>query len=600
MSIEKLFAFGKKPNIMLIITDQERALSTWPKEDRDKIAPKLKAMQRLQANGLSFEHAHTAASMCSPSRATFQTSQYPIVTACTQTGASMLPSPVTFPNIATVLTAAGYDCFWIGKWHLLWPNEPNDLYPATATSTSLAPWGYLPYEAGGDTFAWDPPDAGITLDGTYLGGGTKENGATNQNDQRYVLDARNFLANAPTNKPWCLVVSLVNPHDSHLGYLGTAHEYYRKSDYKSLGIELPRTVNQKSSTMPRGQSYYSWESRKGTGAQKRHFADFYAYLLEHVDHQVGRILDAMTKELLDETLIIRFSDHGEMGLAHGLVEKFVNAYSQCVRVPLVFSNRKAWPIGETTQALASTVDLVPTLAKLLKAHPGKNSQGEKLPPWSFVGADLTPVLYDPTAEVQSFVHFTYDDESDPKYPSVIRAIRSREWAYAVYMHAVSSATSGYRDADWEMYDLRSDAEERVNLAGKGMAAQEVIDGLLQIEMILKNTAPAWYEGYWPPRKSRNSIGGPPPSGGSTGSAIASLPGMTDRHLDALAGIGVHNIADLLARTATSAHREALVKLAKVKQREIDGWIAGALQLLEHRPAKKAARRAKSSRSRATA
>lgn len=566
MSIEQLFAQGNKPNIMLIITDQERALSEWPGKYRSTLGAKLAAMNRLAANGLSFEQAFTAACMCSPSRATFQTSQYPIVTGCTLTGESALPSPAVRANMASVLSAAGYRCYWIGKWHLLWPNEPG------MKNSDLSPWGWQVYEASSNVCAWDPPDAGITLDDTYLGGGTKGNKATNRNDQRYVTDAITFLTSAPP-EPWCLVVSLVNPHDVHLGYEGLAHNFYQRSAYQGLNVPLPHTVFQDVSKMPRGQSYSTWKKQSaGTGAQRRHFGDFYAHLVEYVDSQIGAILDAMTSSQIDSTLIVRFSDHGEMGLAHNLVEKFVNAYGQCLHVPLVFSNPVAWPSPATTQSLASTVDLVPTFASLLNVQ---NVQ------WSFVGTDLSPVLEDPTQEVQSFVHYTYDDEGDASVPSVIRAIRSQQWAYAVYLDSVTSLTSGYSDADWEMYDLVNDPEERVNLAGRNMPEQDMLDVLLQVQMILKNTAPLWYELNWPPQKTSSSIGGPPVSvGGGAVPPIAKLPGITGRQVGALSYAGVRSIAALLARTRTPVGRESLASLAKLNPKQLERWIEGITERLQ--------------------
>lgn len=314
--------------------------------------------------------------------------------------------------------------------------------------------------------------------------------------------------------------------------------------------------------------------------------------MEYVDGQIGSLLEAMSSSQVDSTLIVRFSDHGEMGLAHNLVEKFVNAYGQCVHVPLVFSNPVAWPSAATTRSLASTVDLVPTFASLL------NVQNDQ---WSFVGTDPTPVLDDPTQEVQSFVHFTYDDEGYTNLPSVIRAVRSQEWAYAVYLDSVTSQSSGYSDADWEMYDLVNDPEERVNLAGKGLLQQDILDWMLQVEMILKNTAPAWYDTNWPPQKTANSIGGPP-TFDSAGAArpIGKLPDIDRRQVEALSYAGVRSISALLARTGSPSGRAKLASLAKLDPRQLDKWIEGITKLLRSPPLNRVKSRPKASRQRAPA
>ena len=577
MSIEQLFANGNKPNILIIITDQERALSEWPESYRTTLGGKLAAMNRLMANGLAFNHAYTAASMCSPSRAAFQTSQYPFNLNCTKTGQAVLPLPDgTNANLASVLLAAGYTTYWIGKWHLLGSNEPG------SGSGDLLPWGYQAYgppgPPGGNELAWDPPDAGLTLSSASLGGGTIGKKQNNRNDQRYLANAIEFLTGPPA-EPWCLVVSLVNPHDVHLGYQGVAHKFYKRSAYEKQGVPLPHTVYQDIDTMPRGQSDYTWKGKKGTGAQRRHFGDFYSYLVQYVDGQIGSILDALSPTQIDNTLIIRFADHGEMGLAHGLVEKFVNAYSQCVHIPLVFSNPVAWPSATVTDALASSVDLVPTLANLLNVS---NST------WQFVGTSLMPVLLDPTMSVQEFVHFTYDDWGKAGDPCVIRGIRSQQWAYAVYLDSVASETSGFSDADWEMYDLTKDPEERVNLAGQGLNEQIVLDWCLQVAMITKGTAPKWYGTFpgknWPPQKTSASIGGPPPTWSQRAARpLAKLPGITKAQVEALRYVGVRDTAALLARAASAPGRQALANLASASPRQIDNWVKDTKRLLQQRP-----------------
>ena len=65
---------------------------------------------------------------------------------------------------------------------------------------------------------------------------------------------------------------------------------------------------------------------------------------------------------------MRCSDHGEMGLSHGgLRQKMFNAYEETIRVPLVFSNPLLFPRARETDALASLVDVLPTMLALAGA-----------------------------------------------------------------------------------------------------------------------------------------------------------------------------------------------------------------------------------------
>ncbi len=563
MSISTLFADGNKPNILMIITDQERSIAEWPASYQTTLADMLPAMQKLAANGLSFDNFYTAACMCSPSRSAFLTSQYPIVTGCTTTGASVLPAPTDFPNLATVLSKAGYGCYWIGKWHLL-ANEPGD------GADDLAQWGFQSYQAGPNTLAWDYPDAGITLNNTRLGGGPQGTALNNGNDLRYVADAQAFLQ-TPPQEPWFLVVSLVNPHDVHLGYLAEDGSYYDQSAYQDYAVPLPGDVDENPADMPRGQAYTSWKAFAAPTASQQDFANFYAYLTQYIDGQIDSILTGMSDTLIQDTLIIRFADHGEMGLSHGLVEKFVNAYGECVHVPLIFSNPVAYPAAQSTAALASSVDLAPTLAALLGV-------GGDFP--DFVGTDLSPVLNDPTQSVQDYVHFTYDDLSGTG-PSVIRGIRTAEWAYSVYLVGVENQPGAYADADWEMYDLTADPTEDQNIAGQGLSEQATLDQALQDQMQQKGTAPAWYPTHWPPQATANSRGGPPPGDAvQIRYPVDRIPGIDPAQARDLIYVGVPDTAALVARTATPAGRQTLASLVPVGASMLESWIgkAGLLQI----------------------
>ena len=66
--------------------------------------------------------------------------------------------------------------------------------------------------------------------------------------------------------------------------------------------------------------------------------------------------------------MIRTSDHGEMGLAHGgMRQKNFNVYEESLRVPLVYSNPRLWRKPETSQVMVSHVDFLPTMASLVSA-----------------------------------------------------------------------------------------------------------------------------------------------------------------------------------------------------------------------------------------
>ncbi len=96
------------------------------------------------------------------------------------------------------------------------------------------------------------------------------------------------------------------------------------------------------------------------------YVNFYAYLHRVIDEKIGRVLGALGDagdpgSLRSRTVVVRVSDHGEMGLSHGgLRQKAFNAYEETIRVPIVVSNPQLFPEPAETDAFAGLVDVVPT------------------------------------------------------------------------------------------------------------------------------------------------------------------------------------------------------------------------------------------------
>jgi choline-sulfatase len=109
----------RAPNIIVLMTDQERHHMHWPKGWAEANLPGL---QRLKRHGLYFQRAYTAVTQCSPARALIQTGRFAPVNRVTQTlNWPGLVHQDRQPNIASLLKEkAGYEVVWKGKWHLAW------------------------------------------------------------------------------------------------------------------------------------------------------------------------------------------------------------------------------------------------------------------------------------------------------------------------------------------------------------------------------------------------------------------------------------------------------------------------------------------------
>jgi choline-sulfatase len=271
---------------------------------------------------------------------------------------------------------------------------------------------------------------------------------------------------AAQSQPFFMVVSLVNPHDV-LFY----PKNYAKDGYDDTWlqgeIEPPATAHEDLSTKPTVQEeflrIFNLSGPIPTPQMKRNYLNFYGNLMKSSDAYLVKILNTLTSTgLLDDTLVIATADHGEMGTTHGgMRQKNFNFYEEAIRVPLVYSNPRLFKKAQTTEALVSHVDFLPTLASLVGAPADARSN------WQGVDYSDQILSRSPKAP-QDYTVFTYDDFQSgqskgpyPRPPNHVVSIREQRYKLARYYDA-----DGNVPAQWEMYDLKTDPLERTNLAFK--------------------------------------------------------------------------------------------------------------------------------------
>lgn len=496
----------RPPNLILLITDQQRAPQHWPDDPGwlERLAP---ADAELRRTGMSFTNAFIATAMCSPSRTSLFTGLYPSrhgVT-LTMTNSDLFPDPRNVPDVlrtawrlfvsgeaprgrlakafargalrlgprsgnepelapgiptlATLLRARGYHVAFKGKWHLTKPVNRRDWTAADAERIERD-FGFS---------GWEPPDAGGDAKPETFGGGSA--GTSREGwDEDYTRQAERWLAQPHLPEPFCLVVSLVNPHD----VLGFPSSYvrggYTREEFADISVPLPPTLDEDlrrkptvQALMKLGQTSYLGSVRGRENQQG--YVDFYAHLQRLVDRKLARVLAALgdpsdPESLRSRSVIVRTSDHGELAMSHGgLRQKMFNAYEEALRVPFVVSSPRLFPEPRESGALVSLVDVVPTMLGLA----GEPADGAALD-----GRDLSPVLRGESDSVRDAVLFTYDDhqagtafQDAPGQPNRIRCVRDLRWKYALYLDP-----SGGVAPEYELYDLEADPHEADNLADK--------------------------------------------------------------------------------------------------------------------------------------
>jgi choline-sulfatase len=471
----------KKPNIIVIMTDQERYAMHWPDGWAEK---NLVSSNRLREHGLTFHRAYTAACECTPSRAVLTSSEhYPVNKVPRTPPTKGLPSDKELMDIGSLLkNHAGYDVVWKGKWHLSLPLDGG--YNWTEKDIANVQDKYALY-------GWTPPDAGNAIqeienntggksfdglttlgggfannDGRYVNGYNKEDSKETAGWGKGILDYLKSVAaiDADKRKPFCLFISLVNPHDIWVYPNSWAAAGYKKEDFTKMGIDLPPNNVDDLTTKPSiqlkaRQAYNAKAPLKDSTAEKE-YVNFYAYLNKKVDKHIETILDSLDLlGLTEDTIIIRTADHGELGLSHGMREKAYTVYEEMIHIPFIVSNPKMYPAPQTTDSIYCHLDLLPTIAELVDV-PDFHKYGK--------GTSIVPILKDPKASVQDSILFTYDDVfflpiDTPG--SHIRAIREGDWTYAVYYSEDGS------HFEYEMYNLKKDPGQLHNLLYKDVSPE---------------------------------------------------------------------------------------------------------------------------------
>jgi arylsulfatase A-like enzyme len=338
-----------KPNILFIVSDDQGAGDLGCLGAKDLATPNLDA---LAARGLLFTNFYSNAPVCSPSRASLLTGQYPARAGVR----SILPlgNKVTglfrdSPTLAEILSKHGYNTFWCGKWHL-------------GSAPGSRPWergfqhtfGFLAgcVDNYSHFFYWGKANPSHDL---WQGGQEVWRNGEYTADLITAQTVEEIRANG--GKPFFGYVAYNAPH---------------------YPLNAPQKYMDRFKDLP----------------QERHWM---AAMIASVDDGVGQIVDELKKQgALDNTIIFFVSDNGPSresrnwmdgrdapyfgGTTGGLRGEKFSLFEGGIRVPAIFS----WPAGipqprKFTEP-AMSMDIVPTILSLA---------GISFDPAGFDGASLS-------------------------------------------------------------------------------------------------------------------------------------------------------------------------------------------------------------------
>lgn len=373
-----------QPNILILCMDQWQTHMDLPDDVN------FPAMERLEAQGTTFDRHYCTTPICTPSRATMWTGMH-----AKQTGAYENTNNAwieglsqDIPTIGHMLRQQGYYTAFKGKWHLSWLEHSED---------ALEPYGFSDFQQWGEMYG--APLEGAKLDGTV------------------AFETVDWLqTKAPAlDRPWLLVSSMVNPHDI-MFYLSDPVEMPPsggamrglKTPQQRLGwfdkewdIRLPKNFADDLALQPYGVHVYKQsvdfnygripEGREDLWLKRRNYL---VNAMRLVDFQFYKILEAMDRQnLWHNTVVLFTSDHGEMNGAHKMTQKGAIHYDEAAIVNMT-ACVPGGPKGQRTNAVGSHLDLAPTLLSF--AGLSEDAIQERYP--HLKGRSLRSVMLDPAQD----------------------------------------------------------------------------------------------------------------------------------------------------------------------------------------------------------
>jgi len=345
---------SKKPNILMLFTDQQR-FDTIHALGNPVI--KTPAFDSLCAAGVAFTSAYSPSPVCVPARCSLIYGQYPMRTRCYDNSDKM---PEDRRSFMDVLTEAGYRTHGIGKCHYtpdkfalrgFQTREVQEECPARGSDDYMK---FLEREGYGELF--EPH--GVRGEMYYVPQVSQL--PPKLHPTQWVGDRSLAFIEAQkgSSQPWFLYSSYVHPHPP-FAPPSPWHKLYRSFDMPLPNV--PQDVEALHTHINRVQNRYKGRDHGIDTNLLRNMKAHYYACISFVDFQVGRILQALRQQgQLENTLVLLSADHGEHLGDYNCFGKR-SMHDSCARVPLVISMPGRFEGGVQCSQPASLIDVMPTI-----------------------------------------------------------------------------------------------------------------------------------------------------------------------------------------------------------------------------------------------
>ncbi|MDE6332371.1 MAG: sulfatase-like hydrolase/transferase [Muribaculaceae bacterium] len=405
-------AFASRPNIIYIMTDQQSANAMSCAGNGNLATPNI---DRLANHGVRFTNAYCAMPLSGPSRSAMFTGYTPSTTGM-QENETPLPDSLRIRTLGNLMKQAGYENGYSGKWHV----NTNSLPADTA-------FGFR------------------NLHG--------------HNDAGLAEAAIEFMREDHGGRPMFLVASFDNPHNICEWARG------QKLPFAEIGdapVEKCPNLPPNFSLSPyeadilrweRERSYRLYPTKAYTADDWRRYRNAYFRLVEHIDNEIGKIVDEIDRQnLWENTVVIFTSDHGDGQGAHQWNQKTA-LWDEVINVPMIICLPDNKNAGTESGALVNNgIDLMPTVLDFAGAAAPSWCKGESLRP------------YAEDAAVPGRDHIVVETNFAQTGGTRGWAVRTPRFKYVLYEAGKNREM---------LFDMENDRLEQTNLAIEARYSEEI-------------------------------------------------------------------------------------------------------------------------------
>lgn len=354
------------PNILFLLSDEHsyRAMGHLdPAADGEPVD--TPTFDSLAAAGTRLNNTYCQVPLCTPSRLCMLTGMNPMQSGGWSNGAMIAEDR---PTMASLLADAGYETCLVGKMHLGGDRQFAGFHHR--------PYGDLTGETG---HQWEPlhRSGGKSLRDRTLDAGVTEIPESQLQEQIVARESLAFLREhhaAKPNQPWFVCASFSRPHFPLTAPRRWMDRYWPDGvTPPKIGREGDTADHPMTRGMIKGFRTDEINDRESLYARAAYFA-----CVSYLDELIGDMLACMHRDgLLDNTIVVYTSDHGELMGEHGVWWK--NSWHEgAARVPLLVQTteqRRGEQPAATVNTPVSLADLLPTFCGFADVKPPDDLDG---------------------------------------------------------------------------------------------------------------------------------------------------------------------------------------------------------------------------------